>query len=74
MGMKLPGMLASESGKAIIPDDGKAVPRSDSETDRMNVPSNVSLQESVCHSAVTQHHPPRRTARRFTETEFKFSF
>lgn len=67
-------MLASESGKTIIPDDGKAVPRSDSETDRMNVPSNVSLQESVCHSGRTQHHPHTRTGRRFNEMEFKFSF
>lgn len=72
--MKLPGILASESGKAIIPDDGKAVPGSDSETDRMNVPSNVFLQESVCQSGVTQHHPRRRTGRRFVETEFKFFF
>lgn len=74
MGMKLPGMPASESGKAIIPDDGKAVPGSDSETDRMNVPSNVSLQESVCDSGITQHHPHRRTGRRFTETGSRFSF
>lgn len=72
--MKLPGILASESGKAIIPDDGKAVPGSDSETDRMNVPSNVFLQESVCQSGVTQHHPRRRTGRRFIETESKFFF